>query len=148
VSNIIRRYIDNMKFAVYMAVWFIPFFYILLVTFLSFYIWLCVLFPFNCENYAFLLLYLCIISVMYVIFCVFCFIVLFCVLFVCAVPVPRHLPQTCWCLDRSLSERHIRGMAGERHENGMVCVNHTRPHIVNLMGKAWQGNGTRTAWYV
>jgi len=34
-------------------------------------------------NYAFLLLCLCILIVMYVPFCVFCFIVLFCVLFVC-----------------------------------------------------------------
>ena len=33
--------------------------------------------------YIFLLLYLCILIVMYVPFCVFCFIVLFCVLFVC-----------------------------------------------------------------
>jgi hypothetical protein len=37
----------------------------------------------------------------------------------------------------------------------MVCVNQTRPHCVNQMGKkqskslsktAWQGNGTGTAW--
>jgi hypothetical protein len=38
---------------------------------------------FNCVNYVFLLLCLCILIVMYVIFCVFCFTVLFCVLFVC-----------------------------------------------------------------
>jgi hypothetical protein len=38
---------------------------------------------FNCVNYVFLLLCLCIVIVMYVIFGVFCFIVLFCVLFVC-----------------------------------------------------------------
>ena len=37
---------------------------------------------FNFVNYAFLLLYLCILIVMYVPFCVFCFIVLFCI-FVC-----------------------------------------------------------------
>ena len=36
-----------------------------------------------CYVYVFLLLCLCIIIVMYVPFCVFCFIVLFCVLFVC-----------------------------------------------------------------
>jgi len=38
---------------------------------------------FNFVNYVFLLLCLCILIVMYVPFCVFCFIMLFCVLFVC-----------------------------------------------------------------
>jgi hypothetical protein len=38
---------------------------------------------FNCVNYVFLLLCLCILGVMYVIFCVFGFTVLCCVLFVC-----------------------------------------------------------------
>jgi hypothetical protein len=38
---------------------------------------------FNCVNYVFLLLCLCILIVIYVPFCVSCFIVLFCVLFVC-----------------------------------------------------------------
>jgi len=38
---------------------------------------------FYCYIYAFLLLCLCILIVMYVLFCIFCFIVLFCVLFVC-----------------------------------------------------------------
>jgi len=40
-------------------------------------------FLFNVVNYVFLFLCLCILIVMYVPFCVFCFIVLFCVLFVC-----------------------------------------------------------------
>jgi hypothetical protein len=38
---------------------------------------------FNFVDYVFLFLCLCILIVMYVPFCVFCFIVLFCVLFVC-----------------------------------------------------------------
>jgi hypothetical protein len=67
-----------------MAFSFITFFHILLVTlFIIFYIWLYVLYASVCVNYVFLLLCLCILIVMYVPFCVFCFIVLFCVLFVC-----------------------------------------------------------------
>jgi hypothetical protein len=41
----------------------------------------------------------------------------------------------CRGLERSLSERHGRGMAGERHGNGTACVSQTRPHCVNQMGK-------------
>jgi hypothetical protein len=53
-------------------------------------------------------------------------------------------------------------MAGERHGNGMACVNQTRPHYVNQMGTTQsndlaerhargtageqQGNGMGTAW--
>jgi hypothetical protein len=36
---------------------------------------------------------------------------------------------------RSLSERHGRGMAWERYGRGMACVNQTRSHCVNQMGK-------------
>ena len=46
VSNIISRYIGHMKFAAYIDFSFIPFFHILLVPFLSLYIWLCVLYAF------------------------------------------------------------------------------------------------------
>jgi hypothetical protein len=35
---------------------------------------------------------------------------------------------------RGLFQKDIRGMAGERHGNGMVFVNQTRPHCVNQMG--------------
>jgi hypothetical protein len=70
------------------------------------------------------------------------------------------LPRPCRGLERSLSERHIRGTAGERH----VCVNQTRPHCVNQMGKTQSnplaerrgrgtagerhGNSMGTVWYV
>jgi hypothetical protein len=57
------------------------------------------------------------------------------------------LPQTCRGLERSLSELHIRGMAGER--DGIV--NQTQPHRVNQMWKTQskplaERNGRRTAW--
>jgi hypothetical protein len=52
----------------------------------------------------------------------------------------------CRGLEELLSERHVRGMA---------CVNQTRPHGVNQMGKsqskplaAQYGRGMGTAWYV
>jgi hypothetical protein len=45
------------------------------------------------------------------------------------------MPSPCHDLERSLTERNISGMAGERHGNGMLCVNQTRPHYVNQMGK-------------
>jgi hypothetical protein len=41
----------------------------------------------------------------------------------------------CRGLEKSLSERHGRGMARARHGRGMTCVNQTRPRCVNLMGK-------------
>jgi hypothetical protein len=43
---------------------------------------------FNCVNYVFLLLGLCILIVISVIFCAFSLILLFCVLFVCNVLLP------------------------------------------------------------
>jgi hypothetical protein len=59
----------------------------------------------------------------------------------------------CRGLEKSLSERHGRGMAWERHGSGMACVNQTRPHCVNQMGKTRSKllaarHGRGTAWYV
>jgi hypothetical protein len=57
----------------------------------------------------------------------------------------------CRGFDKSLSERHGRGMARARHGRGVACMNQTRPHYVNQMGKtqfkplaATHGRGT--AW--
>jgi len=41
----------------------------------------------------------------------------------------------CRGFEKSLSERHCRSTAGARHGHGVVCVNQTRPHCVNQMGK-------------
>jgi hypothetical protein len=41
----------------------------------------------------------------------------------------------CRGLEKSLSERHGCGMTRARHGRGMACVNQTRPHCVNQMGK-------------
>jgi hypothetical protein len=81
-------------------------------------------------------------------------------------PCRRHhamnLPWPWEVAYRNAHSWHGRGTAGKRHGNGMACVNQTRPHYVNQMGKTQsndlserhgkrtageqQGNGMGTAW--
>jgi len=72
MSNIIRSYIDQMKFAPYMAFSFTILFRVLLVPFfMCIYSYIFCVLLFNFLNYVFLFLSVCILIVMYVLFCIF-----------------------------------------------------------------------------
>jgi hypothetical protein len=106
VSIIIRKYTDRIKFAV--------FFIFFCFWIVSLYIWLYVfMLIFDFVNYVFLLLCLCILIVVYVPFCVFCFISLFCVLFVCkCVPYYCHRVATQLQLTNISRHQDIKNISG------------------------------------
>jgi hypothetical protein len=61
------------------------------------------------------------------------------------------MPMPCCAV--SLRSRFQNGMAVAWHGRGMACVNQTRPHCVNQMGKTQskplaERHGRGTAWYV
>jgi len=102
--NIIRRYTDHMKFAAYMAFPFIAFFHGLLVPYLyhCIYGWMWCVLLFNFVSYVLSFLILHTLIFIYVPFCIVCFIVLFCVLFVC-----KCVLYYCHCLSTQLQLTNI-----------------------------------------
>jgi hypothetical protein len=86
-SNIIRRYIDHMKFADYLVLSFITFLWLHLYHFIYvldfIYGCMCCMLLFNFVNYVFYCYFCVFLLLCNIIFCVFCFIVLICVLFLC-----------------------------------------------------------------
>jgi hypothetical protein len=137
VSNIIRRYIDHMKFCCLYGFFFClsHSFIFLCFHFVSLYIWsmFCMLL-FHFLNYAPVLLRLCILIFMYVLFCVFCFIVLFCVLFVCkCVPYYCHRVSTqLQFTNISISTKQDIWISTRIHEHNIWSKNSRIPYEYNF----------------
>ena len=82
--------------------------------------------------YVFLLLCLCILIVIYVLFCVFCFIVLFCVLFVCKCVL--------YCCHRVSTQLQLTNISYHIYIYIYIMYTHVRPSgeaLTNQVALLW-----------